>query len=611
MIKKGIFCGSLVLLCVSAGLFAQRPMVRPPAAMGYPPAALSQEDQRAPEEEAVEDSAERELEIEMEDHVTPKTEITPNEEEEEEAPEHVQPARPTPAEEFNAEGKRKSVMSLMDQGVAYFNSHTEDQAFHAFSHDKRFIRGELYLFVFDHVGTCLAHGQEHQFIWQNLYDLQDTFGVYIVQAMLDKAKQGGGWITYQWRNASQMTYVKEVVKGNKRYVLGCGYYPHSKVDAVVNMVKGAAALFNQTVAEGKPVEQAFSAMSYPLGKFVFGDLYLYALDFDGVHTAHGELPGLIGTNGLSYQDATGKYVNQEIIKRLKDVELGTGIWVDYISKNAPKRSYAEKVVDKKGKSYFISCGYYPTADRDQAENLVKKGYQAMKLNGLGQTAAAINDKKNMQFRFGDLYLFVYDMKGKCLAHGGNVENVNPNQTQYNLQDEDGDYYVQEMIKKAQAGGGWLEAKLRNSFEVIYVEKIDMGVNDYIIGCGLYPITKYETMMLVAKSGADYLKTHDLYDAFNAFVLVKGGNFIRGDLDLFVLDHTGICYVYGTDFAVIWRNLLNINDDDGKPFVKIIINTVKRGPGVVSYRLNGEMKTAYVSQVEKEGRQYIVGSSFYH
>lgn len=610
MIKKGIFCLTVLLAaCVVMNIQSAHRMARSQNVMPAGVAAPVNEEQRPPEEEALEDTAEQEVAIEMEDHVVPKEEIEMEEEEEVVPTEQAPSARPTPAEEFDVESKRKAVMGLIDQGVAYFSKHSDDQAFHAFTHDKRFIRGELYLFVFDNKGTCMAHGQEHELIWQNLYNVQDTFGVYVVQAMLDKAKQGGGWVTYQWRNATEMTYVKEVTKGDKRYIIGCGYFPHSKIDAVVNLVKGAVALFNQTIAEGKPIEQAFSSMSYPLGRFVFGDLYLYALNFDGVHMAHGELPGLIGTNGISYQDATGKYVNQEIIKRLKNVELGTGVWVDYISKNAPKKAYAEKVVDKQGKYYFISCGYYPTADRDQAENLVKKGYQFMKSSGKTAAAQSFTDRKNMQFRYGDLYLFVYDMKGLCVAHGGNSEYVGTNQ--YNLQDEDGDYYIQEMIKKAQAGGGWIEAKLKNSFEVIYVEKVDLGVDSFVIGCGLYPITKYETMMLVAKSGADYLKTHDLSKAFNEFVKKKDGSFIRGDLDLFVFDNTGICYVYGDDFAVIWRNLFNINDDDGKPFVKIMINTVKRGPGVVSFKLNGVMKTSYVVPVEKNGKQFIVGSSFYH
>ena len=44
-------------------------------------------------------------------------------------------------------------------------------------------------------------------------------------------------------------------------------------------------------------------------------------------------------------------------------------------------------------------------------------------------------------------------------------------------------------------------------------------------------------------------------------LKRDGKFIRGDLDLFIFDSAGICYLYGDDFDLIWRSLFNINDDD--------------------------------------------------
>ena len=301
-------------------------------------------------------------------------------------------------------------------------SNSADKAFNAFTHDKRFVKGELYLLVIDiskhDQGIIVAEGQEKSLIWQDLYNLRDTYGTYIVRAIIDKAKQGGGWVTYQWRNATKDSYVKQVKKGNKTYVIGAGYYPHSKPDAVVNLVKSAVSLFNQVKAAGHPKDEAFSTISYPLGRFVYGDLYLYALDFNGTVYAHGDLPGLIGVNDWNYKDATGKYVNQEIISKLKNSEFGSGIWMDYMSKNAPKRAYAEKVVDSQGKLFFIACGYYPTADRAQVIELVKKGYVYMKGNGRSAATKAFSDKRSNTFRYGDLYLFVYDLKGLTIAHGG-------------------------------------------------------------------------------------------------------------------------------------------------------------------------------------------------
>lgn len=553
-----------------------------------------------------------------EDNDSPDEDMAPDldvDDENEDDVQESQPASVVPVakavEDFNIDAKRAAVIKLVDQGVDFLLKNSDDKAFNVLSHDKRFVNGELSLFVFDSTknkeGICLANGQETNLLWQNLYDTKDTYGTYVVQAIINKARQGGGWVTYQWRNATKVSYVREITKGDRTYVIGSGYFPHSKVDAVVNLVKGAVSLFNQTMASDGSKDEAFSTFSYPLGRFVYGDLYLYALDFKGIQVAHGDLPGLIGTNAWDYRDANGKLVNQDIIARLKDTEVGSGVWVDYISKNANKKTYVEKIKDREGNYYFVACGYYPSADREQAVDLVKKGYTYMKGSGVTQAVRAFSDKHSKDFIFGDLYLVIYDLKGKCVAHGGNPETIGTNL--YDVRDEDGEYYVRSLIKKGQDGGGWVDYKLKNSFQSTYVEKVDLGIESFIICCGLYPISKYETMILVAKSGVGYIKTNELEQALSECVK-PGGKFIRGDLSLFVFDTAGICLAYGDDYDLIWRNLMNINDDDGRPFVKIFINTVKRGPGTVSYKLNGVMKTAYVESVQKDGRTYVVGSSFY-
>ena len=114
---------------------------------------------------------------------------------------------------------------------------------------------------------------------------------------------------------------------------------------------------------------------------------------------------------------------------------------------------------------------------------------------------------------------------------------------------------------------------------------------------------------VGKSGAGYLKVHSQEEGFRAFV-ERDGSFVRGDLFIFVFDETGICYTYGDNFNLIWRNLLDWKDENGKFFVKIMINTAKRGPSHVSYKLHGSPVVAYIEQVEKNGKNFIIGSSFY-
>gem|GEM_PF-497991 len=501
--------------------------------------------------------------------------------------------------------KRKLVISMVEKGVEFFKTHNLDYVFNAFSHGKDFLKGELYLFVYDYLGNCLAHGQESELIWKNLIDMRDSYGTPIVKSLIEKSQKGGGWVTYQWRGSSKVTYVKEVVKEGKYYLIGCGYYPQSKADAVVNLVKGAVGFFNDSLARGAVSEEIFSTLSYPRGRFVQGDLYLYALNFKGVLVAQGDRPGLIGTSAWNVQDTQGKYSTQEIIKKLQ--ETNEGVWVTYMSKNATKIAYAEKVTDKKGNNYAIACGYYPDANRTQVINLVKNGYEYMKKNGKTSASLAFSDRRTNDFRYGDLYLTVYDMKGVCQANGANPDLVGV--SQWDVQDEDGRYMVREMIEKGSNGGGWVDFKLKRAFLSSYVERINLGIDTLTIVSGLYPVSKKETMVLMVKGAAGYFRTNSMIESLREFVR-KDGSFVRGDLFAYVFDANGICYAYGDDHGLIWRNMMNATDDTGKQFIKLMINTAKSGAGSVSYIINDMRKVVYIEPVEKEGKFFIVGSGFY-
>ncbi len=514
--------------------------------------------------------------------------------------------RPT-GYDFNIEAKRKQVIDLVNKAGTYFNkTKSVEKVFYAFSSNPEYLHGELYVFVYDMEGTCFASGLNQDRVWQNFYHEKDSFGTPIVQNIIETAKKGGGWITYEWFGAIKVTYTKMITKGGKDYAIGCGYYPFSKDDAVVGLVKAGVSLFNKVIGEGKQKNEAFGLFGYPLGRFVSGDLYLYAMTFSGDVVAHGERAGLIGTNGWNYKDSRGTYVNRAIVSKLK--ESKGGVWVDYFSKRAPKKAYAERVVDSKGTEYFIACGYYPDADRNAVVDLVRKGYVFMKSHGLSEAALEFNNLDHEEFRYGDLYLYVFDLKGMCIAEGSNQEYVG--QKMWDDRDEDGRFFVRDLIQKAKDGGGWIDYKLKNSFKSNYVELVDLGTGKYVIGCGLYPSTKLETMTLLAKNAADYIRSASkLQDAISEFVKPQG-RFVRGDLSIFVFTLDGICLAFGIDYDLIWKNISSWKDASGIPIIKLLDDTLARGPGLISYTRDKLKSIAYIEEVKKNGGTYIVGSSFY-
>ena len=123
---------------------------------------------------------------------------------------------------------------------------------------------------------------------------------------------------------------------------------------------------------------------------------------------------------------------------------------------------------------------------EEASSLVKKGIAYLKANGPEKSYAAFSDPQG-QFVDRDLYLFVFDMSGKTLAHGANKKLIDKNLI--DLKDADGKAFIKEFIDVAnKKGQGWVDYKwphpqtkaIENKSS--YVEKLDDGT---LIGVGIY------------------------------------------------------------------------------------------------------------------------------
>ena len=128
---------------------------------------------------------------------------------------------------------------------------------------------------------------------------------------------------------------------------------------------------------------------------------------------------------------------------------------------------------------------HSAGSKDEAESMVKAAIAYYKANGMAKAFAEINNPKG-QFIKGDLYVFVYDMKGNCVAHGFSQKLIGTNLI--NMQDPDGKFYVRERIELAKTkGSGWQDYKFTNPVskkienKTAYIERID----DLIFGCGIY------------------------------------------------------------------------------------------------------------------------------
>jgi signal transduction histidine kinase len=127
------------------------------------------------------------------------------------------------------------------------------------------------------------------------------------------------------------------------------------------------------------------------------------------------------------------------------------------------------------------------ATQAETEALVKEAIAFAKTNG---KEAAIKEITKVGGKFhrhgGELYVFIYDMDGKVVAHGQGAGKIGVNQM--NAKDPDGVEFVKERIKLAKAKGkGWHDYQYVNPTtqkrqpKTSYIEVWD----NLIFGAGIY------------------------------------------------------------------------------------------------------------------------------
>ncbi len=137
---------------------------------------------------------------------------------------------------------------------------------------------------------------------------------------------------------------------------------------------------------------------------------------------------------------------------------------------------------------------FPAAAQDKSKGtaaeataMVQKAIAHLKKVGRDKAFADFNNKSGA-FTDRDLYVVVYDMKGKVLAHGANPKLIGKDLI--DLRDNDGKYFVKErveMMSRAPDAKGWQDYKFMNPVtrqiepKSMYLQRSE----DMIVGTGIY------------------------------------------------------------------------------------------------------------------------------
>ena len=123
----------------------------------------------------------------------------------------------------------------------------------------------------------------------------------------------------------------------------------------------------------------------------------------------------------------------------------------------------------------------------EATAMVDKAIAHIKKVGREKAFADFSSKQP-PWKDRDLYVVVYDLKGKVLAHGSNEKMINKDVLE--LRDNDGKYFVKErveMMSKSPDAKGWQDYKFMNPVsrqiepKQMYLRRFE----DVIVGCGIY------------------------------------------------------------------------------------------------------------------------------
>lgn len=126
-----------------------------------------------------------------------------------------------------ADPSKDEAKAMVLKAVEFYKKNGKEKSLLEFSKQKSdFVKGSLYLTVWDLKGTQIAHGANPKLIGQNLLNLKDTDGKEFVKEFMEISKKGSGWVDYKWmnpetkKNQMKSTYLEKV----EDTLIGAGVY---------------------------------------------------------------------------------------------------------------------------------------------------------------------------------------------------------------------------------------------------------------------------------------------------------------------------------------------------------------------------------------------------
>ncbi|MDD2671939.1 MAG: cache domain-containing protein [Syntrophales bacterium] len=125
-------------------------------------------------------------------------------------------------------GTADEAQVMVKKAVAFAKKNGKEAALKEINNPKgEFVKKDLYIYVLDLKGTCIAHEANPRLIGKNFMQIKDSHGNPFIKEIIDtSSKKGFGWTDYYWshpvtkKNEAKSSYFEKVMD----MVFICGYY---------------------------------------------------------------------------------------------------------------------------------------------------------------------------------------------------------------------------------------------------------------------------------------------------------------------------------------------------------------------------------------------------
>jgi len=270
-------------------------------------------------------------------------------------------------------------------------------------------------------------------------------------------------------------------------------YLYGDTRQLVDFVESAAVLIERRGTA------AFSEFDRAGSQWRTSPTYLFIYDVDGMCVWHGLDRGLMGRNLLSFRDALGKPVVEELTQVGRRSERDAADWIFYLWQEQTefqprwKSSYVRKVIAPDGKVYLVGSG----SSRLKVEKVFvqqKVDAAARLVQELGREVA-FRDLKDLKspFYFLDTFIFVLDDHGHSLVDPAYPTLQGRDMTV--LRDATGRPIVRELLQKLKtAETAWVQflwprpGEIMSVRKLMYMRKVQVGSETLLVGSDFYLAT---------------------------------------------------------------------------------------------------------------------------